>query len=141
MKHHGDLCSPSLPLYKTTAELFFLPTPSSLPPLGSLSLTVRRREVRRRTVRIHLLFTGAPPVLARRCSPPRRPWTRWSSCLPSTQHRGWTSRLFPTRQDHRTHRPSSRHMSENLRLKQLQPVNVFSKPCFKLLYGSCRILL
>jgi hypothetical protein len=51
MKHHGDLCSPSLPLYKTTVELFFLPTPSSLPPLDSLSLAVRRREVRRRTVR------------------------------------------------------------------------------------------
>jgi hypothetical protein len=51
MKHHGDLCSPSLPLYKTTAELFFLPTPNSLPPLGSLSLAVRRHEVRRRTVR------------------------------------------------------------------------------------------
>jgi hypothetical protein len=76
-----------------------------------------RCPARHRTVRIHLLFTGAPPVLARRRSPPRHPWTRWSSCLPSTQHPGWTSRMFPTRQDHRTHRPSSRHMSENLRLK------------------------
>jgi hypothetical protein len=37
-------------LYKSGQALFFLSTPSSLPPLGSLSLAVHRREVRRRVV-------------------------------------------------------------------------------------------
>jgi hypothetical protein len=39
MKHpRSSLALPPFPSIKTTAELFFLPTPSSLPPLGSLFL-------------------------------------------------------------------------------------------------------
>jgi hypothetical protein len=47
-----------------------------------------RCPARHRTVRIHLLFTGAPPVLARRCSPPcrrgplRRPWSLAGAVVP-----------------------------------------------------------
>jgi hypothetical protein len=58
-------------LYKTLAEIFSLPTPSSLPPLGSLSLAVRRREVRRRTVR---------------ATPRRSPVRRQDPCPHAQQH-------------------------------------------------------
>jgi hypothetical protein len=57
--------SPSPFSINWAAELFSLSTRRSLPPLGSLSLAVRRREVRRRTVRARLSFNGAPPVPTR----------------------------------------------------------------------------
>jgi hypothetical protein len=70
------LSSPSLFSINWAAELFSLPTPSSLPPLGSLSLAVRPREVRRRTVRARLSFNGAPPVPTRCPSFAVRPGVR-----------------------------------------------------------------
>jgi hypothetical protein len=70
-------------LYKTPAELFSLPTPSSLPPLSSLSLALRRREFRRRTIR------AAPRRSPTGCQTPTHAVSNSSSDLPrpSAVHR------------------------------------------------------
>jgi hypothetical protein len=70
-------------LYKTPVEPFSLPTPSSLPPLGSLSLAIRRREVHHRTVR------AAPRWSPTCCQTPAHavPSSSPDSPCPSAVHR------------------------------------------------------
>jgi hypothetical protein len=79
LKHPGHLSRalshPLALVYKLDDEPS-LPTPSSLHPLGSLSLTVRRREVRRWTVCVRLSFNGASPVPTRCVSFTVRPGVR-----------------------------------------------------------------
>jgi hypothetical protein len=125
MKHSGDLCSPSLPLYKIRRQTLSL----SLPEL-SLSLSPPPRSFPRRQ-------SSLPPLSVE----PRRSSRARRRQMPSPELRPRSTKItsFPARRQ--THCPSparskpprrrsSLRMNEITRLKAT-PKYLFSKSCFE----------